>query len=295
MDCRVFCKRDGWRFRMSVMNVLFDTNILIPLLSGDNEFNDEYASMLRRSNKYSFKIFYHPSQIQDFERDLDQKRKQINLSRLKQFQMLENLPAPPAAIINQYQWREATENDCVDNCLLYALLRNAVHFLVTNDKKILNKAIRAGLEARTFSLHAFQELLYSKEHLEKSVFSFGLSVKKVYEFPIELPFWDSLKENYSDFSQWYEKCAQEQRECWCACDGEGQLHAICIYDVQENERILTSRLCVLEGRALKLCTFKVDSTYQGLKLGERFLFHAFRYAQANDLNSLASHNKVKIA
>ena len=281
---------------MSAINVLFDTNILIPLLSGDREFNDEYASILRLSNKYSFKIFYHPSQIKDFERDVDQRRKKINLSRLKQFQMLANLPGPPAEIISQYHWTNTIDNDRVDNFLLYALLRNAIHILVTNDKKILNKAIRAGLAERTYTSHGFYELLCSKEHLEKSVFSFGLRTRLVYEFPIELSFWDSLKENYLDFRQWHAKCASDQRECWCVCDEKGELHAICIYDIQENENILTSKPYILEGRALKLCTFKVDSAYQGLKLGERFLFHAFKYAHTNNLNYIFIHlhNQIEL-
>ena len=63
-------------------------------------------------------------------------------------------------------------------------------------------------------------------------------------------------------------------------DDGGTLTAICIYQVQTDE-VFSDGGDVLNGAALKLCTFKVGESVRGRKIGELFLKAAFRYATEN--------------
>lgn len=66
------------------------------------------------------------------------------------------------------------------------------------------------------------------------------------------------------------------------------LGAICIFDIQTNEQVTHEGL-VLNGSALKLCTFKVSESMRGRKIGELFLKAAFRYATSNRHENIFIH------
>ena len=122
------------------MNVLIDTNILIPLEDTSRTLDPALAEMRRMSEQNGHVLFTHPSQKEDIQRDKDKKRRDIMLSRLKQYQ---TIPSPPPLSLDeleQYGWSQANDNDRIDNLLLHALGRGAVHFLVTDDKDIHKKA-----------------------------------------------------------------------------------------------------------------------------------------------------------
>jgi len=69
------------------------------------------------------------------------------------------------------------------------------------------------------------------------------------------------------------------------------LGAICVYDVQADEAV-TDEGKSLDGKALKLCTFKVGQSVRGRKIGELFLKAAFRYATENACEHIFIHADV---
>ncbi|OOO02138.1 MAG: hypothetical protein USCGTAYLOR_01640 [Chromatiales bacterium USCg_Taylor] len=92
------------------------------------------------------------------------------------------------------------------------------------------------------------------------------------------PFFDSLREAYNGFDAWFRAKAQQGRRAWIYKTQDiAPPSAICIYDVQHDERI-NDHGNTLPGAALKLCTFKVGEAVRGRKIGELFLRAAFRYA-----------------
>jgi hypothetical protein len=101
-------------------------------------------------------------------------------------------------------------------------------------------------------------------------------------------FYDSLRRGYPGFNSWFRRKAQEGRSAWTYRDENGQLGALCVYAVQEDETI-TNDGVALQGKALKLCTFKVAETCRGRKVGELFLKAAFRFATANALAHVFIH------
>lgn len=107
----------------------------------------------------------------------------------------------------------------------------------------------------------------------------------MHEIDCDLPFFDSLREDYAEFNEWYKKSARQGRKAWIHKDGAEDLGAILIYK-EEYDEIISDDNKALPGTALKLCTFKVGEDIRGRKIGELFLKAAFRYATGNHIEHI---------
>lgn len=75
------------------MRVLLDTNIIIG--REDNKIIDEDLQILMKIlNQLNINIILHQKSIEDIERDKDEERKQITLSKFKTYNLLEEFPEP---------------------------------------------------------------------------------------------------------------------------------------------------------------------------------------------------------
>lgn len=257
------------------LRFLLDTNILIPLQDSYVALNENLQNFIRLASIGGHQLIYHPASLEDINRDNDTERRDRTLSRLNQYQKLDSTPTCP--------WNTGNEsgNDACDNEILYALECNAAHALVTEDKGIHAKARLRGLSSRVYNIQTAEDWL-RRLHEPKEVKLPNIEDTPLYALSPELSgsFFDSLREDYQPFNNWFGKKAQEGRHAWVCRDENGQLGAVCIYAVQENEKI-TDEGYVLAGKALKLCTFKVGEDVRGRKIGELFLKAAFRYASEN--------------
>ncbi len=268
------------------MNVLIDTNILIPLEDTTRKLDPAFAEMCRLSEQNGHVLFIHPSQVEDVNRDRNQERRDIVLSRLKQYQ---TIPAPPHLsdeVLTQYGWRQTSENDRIDNLLLHALCRGAVHFLVSNDKNIHQKARAVGVQEQVHRLDQFLVFLKTRTEAQQQP-PFGIHESFLHEFSVQQAFFDSLREGYNGFDEWYLRSAGYHRKAWCV-NNNGIVQAICIYK-EEDRPVIVDRGTPLDGIALKLCTFKVGEDVRGRKLGERLLFTAFKYADEQGIPYIYLH------
>lgn len=74
------------------MNVLIDTNILIPLEDTGQELDPRMAEMRRLSQQNGHVLYIHPSQEEDISRDTDEKRKKLFFlaeGNIKKFHLLQ--------------------------------------------------------------------------------------------------------------------------------------------------------------------------------------------------------------
>ena len=272
------------------INILLDTNIFIKISECESNIETASAEMSRLVDRLSYHVFCHPIQKEEFERDPDLERKKKNLIHLKYYNELRNPPVPTAEEIAKLGWPEKNENDRVDNCLLYALHSNCVHFLITEDKGLLSKARSAGLEERAFRLDDF---IYYLEQKADPSFHVPVGIEEVFLYQLELSdsFWISLRGAYKGFDEWLQKASREQRKVWCIREGRKPL-AVCIYKTEEPEPI-TDDEKRLSGKILKLCTFKVGEELRGKKIGERLLFTAFKYAYERQYDYVYLHTDPK--
>lgn len=268
------------------MNVLVDTNILIPLEDTSRTLDPALAEMRRLSEQNGIILYFHPDQIADICRDQNETRREILLSRLSQYQSITSPPPLSADELQHYGWRQSGENDRIDNLLLHALCRGAVRFLVTNDKGIHKKARSAKVQEQVHRPDQFIAFLKSQSREEQPP-PFGIQDRYLYEFDVNQSFFDSLREGYEGFNDWYLRSAENHRKAWCTCD-DRILHAVCIYKEEHCPSIVDGGV-PLDGIALKLCTFKVGESMRGRKLGERLLFSAFKYAVGRNIPYVYLH------
>ena len=274
------------------MNVLLDTNIIIPLEDTSKLLKSSFADLRRLSAEQHHCLYIHPIQVQDINRDKNNERRSIVLSRLNQYSQIENPPILSSQDCKELSLTQSNENDKVDNNLLFALYRGAVNVLVTNDKGIHKKALMLGIQDRVYRLEQFLLLLHRYVDTTHSLSYTGVKELYLYEINKRQPFFNSLRQSYSGFDTWFHKCAEEKRKCWCIENTNGEVIAICIYK-KESDVQLTDNGPIINGSILKLCTFKVATEARGQKLGERLLYIAFDYCVKNDIDWVYLHTVGK--
>lgn len=265
------------------LRFLLDTNVLIPLQDSYQVLAPNLANFVRLANVGGHQLLYHPATVADFRRDPDEIRRKRNLQRLSQYSELDN-PAPCP-----WNMLETSANDACDNEILYALACDAVHALVTEDKGIHSRSKALGLRDRVYTIQMAEDWLRRLHEPREVVLPNIEDVPLHCLTPIlSSSFFDSLRQGYDGFDEWFREKAQEGRRAWIYRGDDGELGALCIYTVQTNEEINNAK-DKLSGDALKLCTFKVGEQVRGRKIGELFLKAAFRYATEHACEHVFTH------
>lgn len=269
------------------LRFLLDTNVLIPLQDSYQVLETNLANFVRLANVGGHQLLYHPATVADFRRDSDEQRRGRNLQRLTQYSQLDN-PAPCPWNIPQ-----TLINDACDNEILYALECDAAHALVTEDRGIHAKARTRGLRDRVYTIQMAEDWL-RRLHEPKQVILPNIEDVPLHSLTPQLPteFFNSLRQSYPGFDDWFRSKARENRRAWIYRDEHGYVAALCIYAIQTGEPINDAQER-LNGDALKLCTFKVGEKVRGRKIGELFLKAAFRYATERACEHLFIHADAK--
>lgn len=270
------------------MNILLDTNIIIPLEDTSRILDSSFAELRRLATEQQHCLYVHPMQIADISRDKNQERKKIVLSRISQYSKIDNPPILSNEEREKLGLIQSCDNDNVDNNILFALYRGAVHVLVTNDEGIHKKASKIGIQDKVYRLEQILSLLKKYTNQPTTSSYTGVQERYMYQIDKKQPFFDSLRQAYDGFDGWYQRCAEQQRKCWCIEDRKGNIVAICIYKLENNEK-LTDDGEIVKGKILKLCTLKVDKAARGKKLGERLLYIAFDFCVKNDIDWVYLH------
>ena len=269
------------------LTFLLDTNVLIPLQDSYAVLSENLANFHRLAVDAGHKLVYHPASIEDFERDSDLERRARNLQHVRRYPAIERFVKCP------WNTPATSPNDACDNEILYALECDAAHALVTEDRRLLTKARIRGLGHRTYNIQT------AEDWLQRLHQPFDVTLPNINDVPLhsltpELgdAFFDSLREGYAGFDDWFRRKARENRKAWVYRDENGALGAICVYNIQTDE-VVTSEGKRLHGKALKLCTFKVDQSVRGRKIGELFLKAAFRYGTESVCENIFIHADVE--
>ncbi len=257
------------------MKILYDTNILIHI-QDPKELSPNLQALLTIIREHGHQEFIHPASRKDIENDNDIGRRRITLSKLRGYPPLPSPPKPDDHFVSLVG-TPTNSHDENDNEILFSLKKNLVDFLITEDKGIRKKAIQLDIDDRVFSIASALE--YFQRLYNRNVPQHSL-LKKYYahEVNINQPFFDSLKEDYPDFQNWWiEKCVKQNRKCWIY-EAERTIKAFLMLKEEENQAIDTLPP-IPAGRRIKIATLKVDLS--GSKMGELFLKMAFQYCINN--------------
>lgn len=248
------------------MRVLLDTNIII------------YRESLTASNYTIGELFYwldklhcvkliHPYSVEELKSANNEAQQAIYDARLGAYTRMQTVASQTDEFKAKLEGYASTTNDFVDNQLLYEVYCNRADILITEDRRMRNKALHLGISSRVFSINSFITKCVSEYPalIDYKV----LSVKKEIIGSIDSkdPFFDSLRKDYDGFDEWFsKKCDEEAYVCRSDKKILGFLY-LKIEGPDENysDIVPTFSTC----KRLKVGTFKVDST--GFRLGERFI------------------------
>ncbi|MXW41268.1 MAG: GNAT family N-acetyltransferase, partial [Synechococcus sp. SB0668_bin_15] len=260
---------------------LIDTNILIDL--EDHQVIEEaYASFARLAASYNISVFVHEVAKDDIARDNDTQRRKISLSKIDKYQILDKYRDLQRSELEADFGSLKKDNDVIDATLLHALKRNVVDFLVTEDKGLHDRAQKSSLELgrRVLFIADATELL-RQTYEPQSVPIRDIEEVKAHTIDHKQSFFNSLRDNYPDFDEWWEnKCVRRHRPCWAVYDNN-ELAGLVVWKEEAGND--TDAVTKVE-RILKICTFKVSEGKRGMKLGELLLKQVFWYVQKNKYN-----------
>ncbi len=247
----------------------------------DSSINlDDQLATLHRLSQLKLELLIHPESQKDIQRDKNESRKKAMLSRLRKYMLLDSPVCLEEEEENTLFGAPKKENDKVDNRILYALYKDCVHILVTEDRGIHKKAKKLDLNERVLTI---AEFVNGFSHLENRDCSQHPSIENVFCYQLNLDdsLFSSLKQGYAAFDKWFANSCKEGRKAWASFNDDKYLNAVCIYK-NENNPIVTVDDKALRGQVIKLCTFKVTKT--GVRFGELLLKQSFMYAIENGID-----------
>ena len=162
------------------MRILFDTNIFI-YREADHIISEDLQQLLSVLNKIKAELLIHPLSLGEIRRDRDTKRQAVMLSKVGAYPLLEMPPVPEKDIefFNIIEQKDDA-HDLIDNHILYAIYKDAVDFLITEDRGIHKKAIRLGTDNRVLLIA--EALTVFRGHLQKESIIIPLFHTKTFFF-----------------------------------------------------------------------------------------------------------------
>lgn len=263
---------------MSQQSYLIDTNILIGL-EDYHKVEAAYARFLNLASSHKVDIFVHEAAKDDIACDKDVRRREISLSKIEKYRVLRNRRGLTEGALAAEFGPLKKRNDVVDAKLLHALTIGAADFLVTQDRGLHDRARRhsAELGRRVLFVGDAADLL-TQTYEPKEVPIRHVAEFEAHEINHEDPFFDSLRDGYPEFNDWWrEKCVKQHRLCWVVYDGDELAGLI----VRKEESADNTDAVTHAQKILKVCTFKVAPEKRGVKLGELLLKQVLWYAQTN--------------
>ena len=263
---------------MSTQVYLIDTNVLIGL-EDNHTVQPILSEFISLANKHNIDVYVHEAASDDIKRDKDIDRRNISLSKLRKFQILSKVRKLTEGELESLFGPLQNPNDVVDATLLHALHIGASDFVVTEDTGLHRRARRHSPKISDrvlFVADAVQLLKTNFEPVETPVRY--VSEVSAHSIPLTDEIFDSLREGYPDFNEWWRaKCVKERRSCWVVEDADDLAGIV----VRKDETAENTDATADAEKILKISTFKVRPENRGIKLGELLLKKIFWFAQQN--------------
>lgn len=264
------------------MRILLDTNIVI---HRENKRASNYSvgHLFRWIDRLKYDKIIHPYTISEIQKYRDPETQETISVKLKSYNVLKTVHQPDAAFLTRIGQPEKNENDRIDNCLLYEVYLGHVDVLITEDRKLRNKAACFDLADRVLSINNFicKATAENPDLIEYK----ALAVKKEYFGNIDVndSFFDSFRSAYDGFERWFARKCDEEAYI-CRSDDDKILGFLYLKTEGVSENYSDIEPPFAPKRRLKVGTFKVEST--GFRLGERFVKIIFDNAQQRKVDEI---------
>lgn len=252
------------------MKILLDTNIIIHR-EGGRIYRQDIGQLFNWIDRLKHSKYIHPLTIEELSRNKDQATVETIMIKVESYNKIKNIAPLGAAITKVSSDIDTEDNDFNDTKLLNEVFEGRVDILISEDKKIHRKAALLGISSKVFKIQSFLEKVISEnpELVDYKV----LAVKKVDFAEVKVcdSFFDSFREDYSEFNTWFNQKADEP--CY-VCYSNNSLTAFLYIKIEdETENYFQISPPFSPKKRLKIGTLKVAGN--GYKIGERFLKTVF--------------------
>lgn len=250
-----------------MMKILLDTNIIIHR-EANKIYKPEIGQLFKWIDNLKYSKYIHPLTVEELERYKDPNALDTMSIKIKSYNLLKHQAPLGEEILKVSKNIDNQDNDINDTQILNEVYEGRIDILISEDKKIHTKAKLLGIADKVFKIQNFLEKVTSEnpELVDYKV----LAVKRVdfAEVDIKDAFFDSFREDYSEFDRWFNKKSEEK--CY-VCYSDNSLTAFLFVKIEnknsESYSEITPRF--IPKKRLKIGTLKVSSN--GYKIGERFL------------------------
>ena len=250
------------------MKVLLDTNIIV-YREVHGILNSNVHELYFWLDKVKYDKYISPITIKEIEKNKDKKTVKIFKAKLSSYNILPEVSKPDDKYNNllNSKFPVQEENDVIDNQLLYEVYSNRVDLLITEDRKILKKAILLSCKDRVVNIEDF--LYQVKKNNPRLKDYQNLAIKKLPFRNVNLDdnFFDNFKKDYKGFEKWFDK--KKDEEAYVCYQDDKVLGFLYLKQENSNEDYSSITPLFKAKKRLKIGTFKVNSS--GFRLGERFL------------------------
>lgn len=264
------------------MKALLDTNIIIHREAITPSVNADAGTLFKWLDRLKYEKCIHKITVTEISGHRDPKVVKAMAIKMDSYVLLETI-APLAEEVKQVATEiDADANDAGDTALVNEVFAGRVDILITEDKKIHEKARRLGLEARVLNIERFLERVVAEnpEQVDYKV----LSVRRELFGNINLRdgFFDSFREDYHGFDSWFNKKANDHAYVCRRDDALGGFLFLKVEDEAESYADIAPPLA--PAKRLKIGTLKV--VLNGRRIGERFLKIVFDNARINKVEEI---------
>lgn len=249
------------------MKTLLDTNIIIHR-ENTKVTNQSIGLLYYWLDKLHYEKMIHPYSVRELRKYGDMQMQKLYDVKLSSYVEMKTVAPQSEEFKKSLERLPQSENDEIDNQLLCEVYCCRVDILITEDRRMRNKAIALGISDKVFSINAFIEKATS-ENPELINYK-HLSVKKQYIGDVDVTnvFFDSLRDSYMEFDAWFARKSNEEAYV-CYSDQNMILGFLYLKTENIDSDYHDITPVFFPRKRLKIGTFKIDST--GFRLGERFI------------------------
>jgi len=265
------------------MKALLDTNIIIHRESS-KVLNQDIGILFKWLDKTKYEKVIHGVTVAEVGKYKDAEVVKSFNAKMASYELLKTTAPMSQQVSLLSKKYDKNQNDLNDSILLNEVVCGRVDLLISEDKKMHVKAEELGLSEKIFTINTFLEKVYSEN---PDLVSYEvLSVQQKYFGEIDLSdaFFDSLKEDYPGFENWFNKKSNEKAYVTMDKESGRTLSFLYLKKEDHNEVYADISPSFQPKKRLKVGTFKVVSN--GIKLGERFLKIIFDNALTLDVEEL---------
>lgn len=263
------------------MRILLDTNILIHREARTAVRND-IGTLFRWIDQLKHDKVVHPDSIAEIQQHADPNVQRTFQIKLDSYNVLKTR-APENDAIRALRNGDVTQNDSVDTSLLAEVAAGRVDLFITEDRGIHRKSVALGVQNKVYTIAGFLEKV-TAENPGLADYKV-LSVRKSFFGDIDVrdEFFDSFREDYPGFDQWFNRKADETAYV-CTADDGAIIAFLYVKPEGPNEPYADIAPPLRPGNRLKIGTLKVVAN--GFKIGERFLKIVFDNARRHNVSEI---------